>query len=136
MKLAGLLILLLSNQGYWIGGEPGTVTIRAAVQGGQGGLPSADLSWVLMLNNVKLGEGKLHLKQDGSDLTITITPPEPRTRVRLRWAYRVTSTTDNKTLESGDVPINLFDRHILDELSGRTRPRQIDRFVGSPCRPS
>ena len=130
MKLAGLLILVLSNQGYWIGGEQGTVTIRAAVEGG---LPSADLSWALLLDGVKLGEGKSHLREDGSDLTITITPPAPRTRVALRWVYRLASTTDNKTLETGELPINLFDNHIMDGLAEHLRSKAIvvwDRPAG------
>jgi hypothetical protein len=132
VKLTGLLILLLSHQGFWIGGQQSTVTIRAAVEGG---LPSADLSWELMLDSVKLGEGATHLNPGNRDVTINITPPKPRTRVVLQWIYRVTSTKDGKTLETGELPINLFPSSTLDGVAARARGRSIvvwDRPSGLP----
>jgi len=133
MKLTGLLILLLTHQGYWIGGQQSSVTIRAAVQGG---LPNAELSWELMLDGVKLSEGAMHLTGNDRDVAINITPPKPRTRVTLQWVYRLTATKDSKPLETGTVAINLFPPNMIDELADRTRSRSIvvwDRPSGLPA---
>lgn len=112
MKLATLLLVLLSNQGYWFGGREGSITFRPAARGG---LPKAVISWDLMIDHVRLAGGEEPLPEGDDPGVIRFTPPATRARVTLHWKYRLVAANDRHELEAGDVPINLFP----DDLSAR-----------------
>ena len=121
MKLATLLLVVLSNQGYWFGGREGTIDFRPAARGG---LPQAVISWDLMIDHVRLASGKSPLPLGNDPGVIRFTPPATRARVMLHWKYRLVAANDGHELETGDVPINVFpddlSAHLPNALDGKT----------------
>ena len=78
MKTVSLLVLLLSNAGYWFGGREGTVSGPFAADTA---LPAADLNWELHLDGVRLSSGKLALEAGNDDAAeVRLTPPPVRVR--------------------------------------------------------
>jgi hypothetical protein len=133
MKLATLLIVILSNQGYWIGGQEATVTTREAARGG---LPAADLSWELMFANVRLGNGRVAIAAHDGATTVRIAAPQCRVRIALHWNYRLTARGTGQVLEQGDIPIQLFPDDLLGDLAPRLSQKRLviwDRVQGIPA---
>ena len=116
MKPSILLIILVSNQGYWIGGHEGTVNIRPAARGG---LPVADVSWDLTFNNVRIANGRVGLAHAEDPTILRIAPPPCRQRILLRWSYRLSALGTGKELARGEMPIQLFPDDINEHLAQR-----------------
>lgn len=55
MKAAAILIVMLSQQGYWFAGQDGTIVVRWAARGE---LPGVDLSWELLFDGVRIASGQ------------------------------------------------------------------------------
>lgn len=117
MKAATLLIVLLSNQGYWFGGREGIITLRPAVKGG---LPAAAISWKLMLDGVQIQSGKTQLTGDDADTIVRLTPPAPRVRTMLIWNYDVVDRA-GKSLEHANRTLVVFPDNLLDHLTDRIK---------------
>jgi hypothetical protein len=115
MRAASLLLVLLSNHGYWFGGQENTITIRPAAEGG---LPAAVISWKLMLDGAELQHGRTDLRAGGADTVIRLTAPATRVRITMRWLYQVVG-------ENGDIPIFAFPSNIGDGVATRLRGKQI-----------
>ena len=123
MKLATLLVILLSNNGYWFSGQPGSVNLRSAVKGG---LPGADISWELRLNKETiLGKGKIQFPAGDKEINVKFAVPETRARLELHWTYRITDRASGKELETGDVPINVFADDVLQGLAKRVGDKKL-----------
>jgi hypothetical protein len=136
MKLATLLIITLSNQGYWLGGQTGTISFEPAVPRS---LPAATISWQLLFDPVSLANGTQAIgpavgANDGS-LVLRLAPPTVRTRIEVRFVYRVNARDTGKEMASGAVPIHLFPPdllHGLDRRLGKKRLLVLDRPAGLP----
>jgi hypothetical protein len=122
MKLATLLVVVLSSQGYWFGGQSGTITLHPAVRAG---LPGAALLWELRWAGVELGSGKLALAGDDQPTILHLTPPAVRARLTLHWIYRVVQKSDGKELGSGDMPIEVFSDNLLAGVAGRVGSHRL-----------
>jgi hypothetical protein len=116
MKLATLLVVILSNQGYWFGGQAETITLHSAVRAG---LPGAALLWELQFSGVGLANGKLAITGDDKPTVLNLTPPSVRARLTMHWVYRIVQTSDGKQIGSGDVPIEMFPDDLLAGLARR-----------------
>jgi hypothetical protein len=133
MRLATLLIILMSNQGYWIGGQEGTINIRPAARGG---LPAADVSWDLLWEGVKISSGVLAMAQGDQATILRIKPPQCRQRVVLHWMYRLSARVTGQELAHGDLPINVFPDDIVTNLAERVGQRRVfvwDNAGGIPA---
>jgi hypothetical protein len=133
MKLATLLMVILSNQAYWFGGQEGTITIREAARGG---LPAADLSWELMFANVRLGNGRVAMAAHDGETTVRMALPQCRVRLSLHWIYRLTARGTGQVLDQGDIPVQLFPDELLGDLSARLQRKRLvvwDRVQGIPA---
>jgi hypothetical protein len=122
MKLAALLVVVLSNQGYWFGGQSGAITLHPAVRAG---LPGAALIWELRWDRVRLDGGKLAVAGDDQPTVVHLTCPTVRVRLTLHWTYRIVQKSDGKELGSGDVPIEIFPDNLLADLSRRVGNRRL-----------
>jgi hypothetical protein len=132
MNAAALLIILLSNHGYWFGGQEGTITIREAARGG---LPAADLSWELSLSNIRIGNGGLALNPHDADTVLKIVVPACRERISLRWTYRIVEHATGRELDRGEIPLQVFSNDLLSGLAeqmGRKHLLVWDRPQGIP----
>ena len=131
MKLVALLLVTLSNQGYWFGGEPATITLRPAVQG----LPNADIVWELRFDGVTLDHGSAAVLSDGKDIEIHPKVPKVRVRVAMHWLYRVVAREPKKELETGDVPVSIFPDDLIQGFTARFGARRLmvyDKAEGLP----
>lgn len=121
MKIATLILVLLSNQGYWFGGQEGTLTIRPAAEGG---LPAAELSWQLLLDGAVLEKGAIAVPAPaGGEATLRLTPPRTRARVTMRWVYEVRAR--GEVLGRGEAPIRVFPEDVGTGLAGRVGEKRL-----------
>lgn len=122
MKLATLLIIVLSNGGYWFSGRPTTINLRSAVKEG---LPDAEVSWELKLDGAELDRGKIRFPSGDNEVNVKFQVAPARVRITLHWIYRITARTSGKELETGDVPINLFPGGLTDGLAERVDGKKV-----------
>ena len=122
MKAVVLLIVMLSNQGYWIGGQPGTIQIRRAVPGG---LPAADLAWELSVGEVRLDSGKIALNAGDEPTSLTLKLPEVRVRTALRWTWRLVDRETTKEVANGEERIQVFPLGLLNDVAKRVDQKQL-----------
>ncbi len=131
MKAAVLIIVALSNQGYWFGGHETEINARWAASGE---LPAADFSWDLSVGQVSLASGKVALNGD-KPATIRFVPPEVRTQITARLAYRVIKRDGAAELERGELKVQLFPNDLLTDVPRLLRNHRvviIDRPDGLP----
>ncbi len=122
MKTASLLILMLSNQGYWFGGQESTVSIRWAAKGQ---FPDTVMAWNLMFGDVRVAGERITIKSGEKPSIITITPPPVRIRTSLRLVYRLETKTGGKILAEGVEGIYVFPNNILNGLARRLGNKKI-----------
>lgn len=125
MKTATLLIVVLSNAGYWFGGREATVGVRYTAEDA---LPAADLTWELHLAGARLSSGKLALEPGDADdeaAAVNLTPPTVRVRSAMRWTYRLTERDTGKTLERGEVTLHVFPDDLLQGVGGRVAGKRL-----------
>lgn len=124
-----LLIVLLSNAGFWFGGQEGVVTLQPSLKG-QAPV-AADVGWDLMLGGVRLGSGTAELKPGDAErgTEIRIRPPVVRARTSMRWVYRVTAKDGGAELARGDVPVEVFPENLLDGVARRLTDAKTELVV-------
>lgn len=132
MKAAAILIVMLSQQGYWFAGQDGTIVVRWAARGE---LPGVDLSWELLFDGVRIASGQAPI--DGADkpLTVTIKAPDVQRRARLRWTYRLLSREGKKELEKGEAILHVFPDNLSSEWARRLKGKTVvvlDKPEGLP----
>jgi hypothetical protein len=109
VKAVTLLIVMLSNQGYWLSNQTGTVSVQWSAKAR---MPEADLVWELMVGPVPLANGKAAMPAGGEPARVTIKCPEVRVRTNVRWVYRLQERGGGKELERGEVSLQLFPANI------------------------
>ena len=127
-----LLIVLLSNKGYWFGGQAGTIGVRWALEGQ---VPEAVLQWQLMFGSIRVAEDRVALPADGRGSTIRVTSPAVRVPTQVRWVWQL-SKRDGGTIGSGEQVIHLYPEHMLEPLQERLRDRKVvvwDEAKGLPA---
>jgi hypothetical protein len=123
-----LVVLALSNAGYWFGGREGSIRIELAAREGVG---AADVAWELRLSGARLDAGRARLEAGGEPATVKFTPPTVRVRSTMRWAYRLSDPATGRELESGDVPLHVFPDDILGDVAGRVRDKRVVVLAGA-----
>jgi hypothetical protein len=122
METVALLLIVLSNQGYWFGGQTGRVEIQWVVKEP---LPDAVFRWELMSGPVRVAGDKLAIRSGDHPSILTIQTPEVRVRTRMTLVYRLERQSDGQTLTSGKSVINLFPNDIFKELPSRLMKEKI-----------
>lgn len=122
MRLATILITLLSHQGYWIGGQDQSISLSWAVQQK---MPPATLQWELMFDHVRLARDQIPMPQDNVPAVVKLKPPVVRTRTQLRWVYHVIARDGGKEIDSGQEVLSVFPMVSLAGLSRRLDGEKI-----------
>ena len=118
---AALLILLCSQNGYWIAGQDGRVTVQWI----EGTDPVAAVwQWQLQYESVVLLDGKLEVNAEQlSQLKLTVPKVRTRTKMQLHWLLK--STDNDETLERGVIDINVFPNDPLADVAPALSDRRI-----------
>jgi hypothetical protein len=126
-ELTRLLLILLSHQGYWVGGQDNTVRLEWAVPAHA---VDAVVEWRLMAGSVQLAKNRASMPADEAAAEIRITPPDVRVRTALRWHYRLLRRDDGSEMERGVRTLHVFPVDLLagakKELAGK-RVLVVDR---------
>ncbi len=122
MIAAKILMLILSNEGHWFGGQAGTISAQWAAQFEQ---PEAVLKWDLLIGEVRVAGDQLAVQRGSKASVVTVTPPEVRVRTRMRWVYRLYQRGDGKEIDTGETVVQVYPVPKADRLKGRLRDRRI-----------
>lgn len=122
MNTAALLIITLSNGGYWFGGQPQTVAVRWAVEGG---LPPAEVLWRLAYGEVDLAGGRVALTGEGGAAGVVIEPPRVRARIALRLVCRAVRRERGAELATAEAVVHLFPEDETAPWSGWLEGRSV-----------
>ena len=122
MKAVTLLIVLLSNQGYWLSNQTGTVSVQWSAKAP---LPEADLLWELMIGPVPLAKGKVAMPAGGKPADVAIKCPEVRVRTNVRWVYRLQERASGKDLEHGEARLQLFPSDLTTNWPALLRDKRL-----------
>lgn len=120
--LAGLLLIIsLSHQGYWFGGQENKIDIQWAQMEK---MPSAEFSWRINVGRASLAAGQLKLPADaenGTELKLTL--PDVRHVTELQFAWQLKTDETNRLLDSGSRTIQLY--------PSKTRANESRKLNGS-----
>jgi hypothetical protein len=122
VKAVTLLIVLLSNQGYWLSNQTGTVSVQWSAKAA---LPEADLLWELMIGPVPLAKGKVAMPADGKPAEVAIKCPEVRVRTNVRWVYRLHERASGKELEHDEMRLQLFPADLTNNWPALLRDKRL-----------
>ncbi len=131
MTVSSLLVLLLSNAGFWFGGHEGSISVAFAAREN---VPASDLNWALHLSGARLATGKVALGQNDQPTLVRLTPPRVRVRSTMRWSYRLLDRATGKELEAGEVPIHVFPDNLLAGVAGRFKGKRLVVISGEDAR--
>ncbi|MCX5660571.1 MAG: hypothetical protein NTW19_12730 [Planctomycetota bacterium] len=134
-KAVAMLLLVLSNQGYWFGGRENTIDVQWTLESG---VPPAVLNWQLAIDQMPLpnGSGKVALPEGRKASRVTIKLPEVRVRTPMRWLFKVTSPDGTKEYASGEQAIEVFPHDLLAALRKRVSGKLVmvwDKPGGLPA---
>ncbi|QOV89576.1 hypothetical protein [Humisphaera borealis] len=90
MNILALYVLVLSQQGFWLGGSDYAITFKRTDAAWPANTESIDIAWQLRLGDEVLASGKLAAKKDESP-TVRLAVPEVRVRTELRLTLSVSA---------------------------------------------
>lgn len=119
-SVAAILIITLSNDGYWLAEQPATIEIKWAIPQES---PDAVLVWEFGFATLRLADGQVKMDQGGA--SISIEPPAIRVPTEFRWLYRVVRKGDKRTLTSGEETVVVYPRNQLDTVAERLTGKKV-----------
>lgn len=131
-ELTLALVIALSNQGHWFGGQPGMVEVSWATSAAA---PEALLSWELELASARLASGQVTLEADQPVTRIGVAVPPVRVRTAMCWTYRVTRPGIADVLTGGSETIHVYPEDLLAGVGKRLEGKTLvvcDRAEGLP----
>lgn len=117
MKAAALLIVLLSNDGYWLGGRLAEVRFEPTALARAG-----RVHWVLAYDDIRIASGSVDVVP-GRTTAVKLSLPPVTQRTPLRFVYRLRDAA-GKQLEAGDAAVHVFPDNLLADAGvvlGRSR---------------
>jgi hypothetical protein len=127
-----IMVLLLSSDGYWIGGRE--VSIQGRWFAAEAARP-ATLHWRLVTATAELVRGQVAVPADDQDVKITLIPPTVRARVDLTLDWTLVDEQGQR-LDGGRQTVHLFPDDLLASLPrlvGKRRVVVVDRPDGIPA---
>jgi hypothetical protein len=122
MIAARILMLILSNEGHWYGGQAGTISVQWVAEFEQ---PESVLAWDLLIGEVRVAGDRLAVQRGSKPSVVRITPPEVRARIRMRWVYHLYRRTDDKEIDTGEATVHVYPLPKPDRLKGRMDGKRI-----------
>ena len=132
MKTALLLIMMLSNEGHWLSGAEGRVSVLWTAK--SAAVPS-ELIWELKLGDTRLDGARVAIGPNDSPV-VKIICPEVRAKVSLQWNWRLVQKQDGREIEKGSEKITAYPATLTGawaELLKDKRIIVIDRPAGIPA---
>lgn len=120
IAIMAILLITLSNDGYWLAERPATIDIQWASPQAS---PGAALVWEFGFTALRLADGKVEIGRDGA--SISIEPPEVRVPTEFRWLYRVVRKDNKRTLTTGEAAILVYPRNQLDGVAERLTGKKV-----------
>ncbi len=121
MTAAGaILVLVLSNQGYWFGGRTGTIDARWAIDAD---LPRAALAWDLSFGTIGVASGVVAVDPANPPSTIRITLPEVRVPTAFQWDWRLLA--NDREIARGSQTIHAYPQDLLAGVKQRLAGRRL-----------
>ncbi len=122
MIVARIMMLILSNEGHWYGGQAGTISLHWVARFEQ---PEAVLVWDLLIGEVRVAGDRLAVQRGSRPSVVTLTPPEVRARTQMRWVYRLYQRSDGKEIDTGEAVIQVYPSPRPDRLKGRLQDKRV-----------
>ena len=114
VKVASLLILVLSHSGYWIGGREAAIHVRWAAREP---VPAV-VQWQLRYGDAVLESGRWRLEGEPAERTLKLQLPEVRVRTPLQLVWEAQSNDgEAAVIGHGSTDIQLFPPDLLSPLS-------------------
>ncbi len=130
-SLAIVLVAAL-NQGYWIGGQPGEVTLQWAAKSDT---PAAEVQWQLQSGDARLGTGQVALPSGAKQAKLTITPPAVRETCDVECLITIEQADNGKTLGQARLTLHIYPVDLLTKVASRLGGKSLavwDRADGLP----
>jgi hypothetical protein len=129
----GILIAMLSGDGYWFGGSTATAEFQWVVLQGA---PDVRIDWDIAAGQVTVAKGRVELRgNDGVHPNSAIAPPQraaasitvPEVRVpaEMLFHYRATSLREKSLVEENQSNVHVYPRDLLQSAAARLRYREI-----------
>lgn len=122
MSLLQIILVLLSNDGHWIGGQESTISIQWNLTAEQ---PTAVLIWELTAAEIRIAEGRLALPATENPSTIRLTPPAVRVRTSMRWMYRLIERDSRREITRGERTLHVYPSDILSDVGRPLDGKQV-----------
>ncbi len=122
MNVAKILLVILSNNGHWLGGQEGRISIRWAADVQQ---PEAVLVWDLTLNGIRVDGNQVAMARGSNFSVVRIKAPEVRVRTTMQWQYRLHQREDASEIARGLVTIHVYPDNLLAGLGKRMADKKI-----------
>jgi len=117
------LILVISSQGYWLGGTTATVTIQWPIDAPPP--PPAELRWELRLGPTRVADGKADVPDARKTASVALAVPEVRTATQLHFIYRLIARHDGTPLAGGDIAVHIWPKSVLGDFTQRYAGRKV-----------
>jgi hypothetical protein len=121
-KAVLIVIVTLTGQGHWFGGQEGKVTFQWTALDQT---PEAAISWELFHGKLSMGKGRLLLKAGDKVSTLALTVPEVRVRTQMRLVYRISSPDGKEDLAAGEEVIHVYPRNLLEPCAERLKGKKL-----------
>lgn len=125
-----LIVATMWQQGYWIGGQPGSIVMTRAP--GVAAI-EADITWQLKYGQRVLQQGRLKFAPDAESVVLRIIPPPPTQQqsFSLDFEWTATATEGGQTLAQDRQRIHVYSANILESPAKHFAERSV-MVVGDP----
>lgn len=123
MKTAAVILLIISHQGHWFGGQAGSVVVRPAAEVK---LPAAVFVWELRYGATAIAAGREDFPggRDGV-ITLKLAAPVVRAETELRLVYRLERAAGGDEIDGGEAVIRLYPADLLAGVAQRLSGTKI-----------
>jgi hypothetical protein len=112
MQASTLILVVLSCQGYWLGGRSGTVSVQVNPEA-LPRLEQATFEWKLLHADVLLAQGDLAVSAGQRPAALSVKLPEVRVRTAMQLTHRLLNRGGTAVIAEGRSDIHLFPDDLL-----------------------
>lgn len=118
---ATLLLVMLSREGYWIGGRTETVQAQWNVKEPIG---AATINWRLRCGDAQLASGRIVLPTNEPAVKIRLTLPEVRVPTEVQLVFRA-EQRKGQAIATGSLTAHVYPKDLLAGVARRSRGKQL-----------
>jgi len=129
---AAVILIAMLNQGYWIGGQPGEISLQWSATAD---MPAALVQWKLSYGDAQLGTGQVAWKAGAKGATIAITAPAVRALSDVECSFIVKRADTGQTIAQAHTTLHLYPSDLLAKLAERLGDKSLavwDKADGLP----